>query len=106
LDNQFTVEETSEKPSVSIPEGHTLVMYDPNAVKPSWIHWIATSQGDVLPYKGPSPPPGTGIHHYIFALLPGKVPSQLTTNQNRGGKNVSDLVKSAVATTYFTVNSS
>lgn len=106
LGGQFTVEETAVKPSVQIPEGHTLVMYDPDAVKPSWIHWIATNQGDKLSYKGPSPPPGTGIHRYIFALLPGKVPSQLATNQNRGGKNVSDIIKSAVMAAYFTVKSS
>lgn len=99
--NELTAQETSVKPSVKIPEGYTLLMYDPDATHPSYIHWIATSQGDVLPYKGPSPPPGTGIHHYKFALIPGSI----TTNQNRSGKNVSKLVNKAVNSTEFTVKS-
>jgi hypothetical protein len=97
--NYFTVEETAIKPSVKIPEGYTLLMYDPDAVKPSYIHWIATSQGDVLPYKGPTPPSGTGIHHYKFALIPGSI----TTNQNREGKNVSQYVNKALNSMEFLV---
>lgn len=102
--NEFTVEETANKPTVQIPEGHTLIMYDPDAVNPSWIHWISTSQGDILPYKGPTPPPGTGIHHYKFAILAGKIPNNFATNQNRGGKDVASLVKSAVKVAEFTVS--
>jgi hypothetical protein len=99
--NYFTVEETAVKPSVKIPEGYTLIMYDPDAVKPSYIHWIATSKGDVLQYKGPSPPQGTGTHHYKFALIPGSV----EMNQNRAGKNVREFVNKAVNYMEFLVKS-
>jgi hypothetical protein len=101
--NEFTSEETSLQPTVKIPEGYTLVMYDPDAVKPSWIHWISSSDGDIVPYKGPSPPPGTGIHHYKFAVVAGNVPDNFATNQNRGRKDVSDLLKSAVKVAEFVV---
>lgn len=99
--NQFTVEETAKKPFVKIPENHTLIMYDPDAVNPSWIHWISTSSGDILPYKGPSPP--SGIHHYKFILIPGTVKTNLATNQNRGGKSVSEYDKMAVKRAEFIV---
>jgi phosphatidylethanolamine-binding protein (PEBP) family uncharacterized protein len=101
--NQFTVEETAEKPMVEIPEGYTLIMYDPDAVNPSWIHWISTSSHDILPYKGPSPPKGSGIHHYKFILVPGTVKTNLATNQNRGGKSVSEYDPMAVKRAEFIV---
>jgi hypothetical protein len=100
---ELTAQETAAKPSVIIPKGYTLIMYDLDATQPSYIHWIATSQGDVLPYKGPSPPLGSGIHHYKFALIPGSIPVGLATNQNRSGKNVCDIVKSAMKSTEFLV---
>lgn len=98
-------EEISQKPSITIPEGHYLIMYDPDAVNPTWIHWIASSNTDILPYQPPSPPPGTGNHRYIFSLIPGTPPTTLSSiqNNNRGGKNISNLLQSAVATSMFIV---
>lgn len=56
---------------------YTLIMYDPDAVNGNYIHWLiiniksirSEEDGNViLEYKGPSPPPNTGIHHYIFEI--------------------------------------
>ena len=99
---RMTVQQTAEKPNVKIPPGHTLVLYDPDAVQPSYIHWIATAKESLVPYKGPAPPPGTGIHHYKFALVKGniQVPS------SRAPINARSLIRTPIATTEFIVNSS
>jgi hypothetical protein len=76
----LTVSSTQNKPiiilNVNPNKFYTLIMYDPNAINGTYIHWIeANITGNeiktgytILPYKGPSPPPNTGIHHYIFEL--------------------------------------
>lgn len=84
----FTQNETSYPPTISdIPgEGcYTLVMIDPDAgketptsVRPGnyYLHWLVVNitagsiqSGDaIVPYQGPTPPPGTGKHEYIFQL--------------------------------------
>ena len=51
-------------------------MYDPDAVGGTYIHWLKVNITNndintgniIISYKGPSPPPKTGIHHYIFEL--------------------------------------
>ena len=56
-------------------EFYTLVMHDPDAVGGNRIHWLVINNDDtVLPYKGPRPPPGSGIHRYIFLLIGHRVP--------------------------------
>ena len=54
---------------------YTLIMYDPDAVNGTHIHWLVTNiknnikNGKILlPYQGPAPPPKTGKHRYIFEL--------------------------------------
>jgi phosphatidylethanolamine-binding protein (PEBP) family uncharacterized protein len=55
---------------------YTLIMHDPDAVNNNHNvnHWIinniqSNSTFDTfLAYKGPHPPPGSGIHKYIFNL--------------------------------------
>lgn len=99
---EFTVAETAEKPATVIPAGHYLVLYDPDAVQPSYIHWISSPTGDTVSYQGPSPPPGTGIHRYCFSLCKGIPP---TLVGSRGGQNPADYIKKTVATVFFTVRS-
>lgn len=46
-----------------------LIMYDPDAVGGTFLHWIQGSDlTTYLSYKGPSPPANTGDHHYVFEL--------------------------------------
>ena len=54
---------------------YTLIMYDPDAVNGTRIHWLVTNiknnikNGKILlPYKGPAPPANSGKHRYIFEL--------------------------------------
>ena len=78
--NIMTARNTSKQPTISLLplKLSTLVMYDPDSsTPPSWLHYLVInipngdlSKGDVIiPYEGPSPPPGTGPHHYIFEQL-------------------------------------
>jgi len=56
---------------------YTLIMYDPDAVVGNYLHWVvinipgnSISNGNqVFNYKGPAPPPGSGIHRYIFLVF-------------------------------------
>jgi len=74
------INETQIEPQININNDksntYTLIMYDPDAINGTYIHWIVTDiikndmkNGKILiPYKGPSPPPKTGKHRYIFEL--------------------------------------
>jgi len=54
---------------------YTLIMYDPDAVNGTRIHWLVTNIKNsiknskiLLDYQGPAPPAKTGKHRYIFEL--------------------------------------
>ena len=80
----FTEAETSNQPKVSItaPNGpFTLVMVDPDAGDKTpglyYLHWLVVNippggnlqeATTVVDYRGPTPPAGTGQHHYHFIL--------------------------------------
>jgi phosphatidylethanolamine-binding protein (PEBP) family uncharacterized protein len=79
--NQYVkVVETQIKPQIVFDENknniYTLIMYDPDAINGTHIHWIVSDIKDnniengkvLIPYKGPAPPPKTGKHRYIFEL--------------------------------------
>ena len=82
-DNEFIkVSESQTEPLVNLnlelePNNYyTLIMYDPDAVGGTYIHWLKVNITNndintgniIISYKGPSPPPKIGIHHYIFEL--------------------------------------
>jgi len=80
-DGQFlSVSETQVEPDIKLnvnPNNlYTLVLYDPDAVSGTYIHWIKVNITNndmktgniIIPYKGPAPPPKTGKHRYIFNL--------------------------------------
>lgn len=102
---ELTISQTKNQPTVQLPKNTYLIMYDPNAVKPSVIHWIISADhGDLLPYIGPAPPSGTGIHHYIFVLCKGDLsPSQIPII--RHGVNHQILIKNPIAKTEFIISS-
>ena len=75
-------------------------MYDPDAVVPMWLHYLVINipngdikKGDVvIPYQGPSPPPNTGIHRYIFEQL--EQSGSLSLNiKNRGGFDIDTFIE-------------
>jgi phosphatidylethanolamine-binding protein (PEBP) family uncharacterized protein len=79
-DDFLKVSETQVEPELKInlnPSNlYTLVLYDPDAVGGTHIHWIITNITNnniktgniIIPYKGPAPPPKSGKHRYIFNL--------------------------------------
>ena len=80
-ENEFlTPSGTKEEPLVKYNsnsnELYTIVLYDPNSIYGTYIHWSTINiPGDdiskgsiVIPYMGPHPPSGSGIHNYTFQL--------------------------------------
>lgn len=61
---------TQKQPTVTVPKGHTLIMFDPDAPAGTWLHWLHGAEGDYWPYQPTSPP--SGIHRYIFRLVEGE----------------------------------
>ncbi len=89
---------------------YALLLHDPDAVQPSYIHSLITDihagneKGTTaVPYQGPAPPPGSApVHRYIFTLFvqsPGFV-----APTERSGFDAS-ILPPAVATQQFTVKS-
>lgn len=89
LGNTLTPQQASNAPTVNLIvtvdcEGpYALLMVDPDATSRknpmfrSWMHWMVFNinsteklhEGDAaLPYNGPAPPKGSGLHRYVFLL--------------------------------------
>ena len=76
----LTPDETQIEPKISYNSNnndlYTFLMHDPDSVHGDYCHWLLlnipsnnlNNSDTILPYKGPSPPPKTGIHRYIFEL--------------------------------------
>lgn len=88
--NEFLkVSETQKQPEIKLYvnkiKPYLLIMYDPDALNGTHIHWIVSNiknnnvnKGiNLITYKGPAPPPRTGKHRYIFELYDEKI---LNTN--------------------------
>jgi phosphatidylethanolamine-binding protein len=80
---QLSILGTATAPTVELDaaaEPRVLLMWDPDSVQPSYIHWLieippgarSATGRVVVPYMGPAPPPGTGQHRYYFAVFEGK----------------------------------
>ena len=95
-----TKENTSMKPKIRLAplKLSTFIMYDPDAIKPQWVHHLVInipngnlSEGkEILSYKGPTPA-GAGTHRYIFEQLEQSYP--FTISLSRGGFNISNFIK-------------
>jgi phosphatidylethanolamine-binding protein (PEBP) family uncharacterized protein len=91
---------------------YTLIMSDPDAARPDWLHWLIInctdiSSGTILfPYSPPTPPSGT--HHYYFYLCEQPHLLQNTAqSKTRGGFNTAGFINyynlKVVAKTYCRV---
>jgi phosphatidylethanolamine-binding protein (PEBP) family uncharacterized protein len=77
----LTPKETHTKPKIQYKSSantfYSLIMHDPDAVGGNLIHWLIVNisgnnvnNGDeILEYKGPAPPKGSGTHKYIILFL-------------------------------------
>lgn len=93
---------TSMAPTVSLQNLNlsTFLMYDPDAIVPQWLHYLVVNipNGDIkkgnviFPYEGPSPPPNTGIHRYIFQQLEQVTPLTLKM-EKRGGFDIDRFIQ-------------
>ena len=87
--------DASLKPSVYYPavsnKLYTLIMHDPDAPVGNVVHWtIVNIKGsdiksgkEIIKYKGPAPPSGSGTHRYIFLVY-----EQLTEIKNNTISNI------------------
>jgi phosphatidylethanolamine-binding protein (PEBP) family uncharacterized protein len=87
INNEFLkVSKTQNKPEIKLNinnnKSYLLIMYDPDAVVGTRVHWILSDIKNndanlgkvIIPYKGPAPPPKTGNHRYIFELYNQEIP--------------------------------
>ena len=100
VNNSYATKENTEmKPKIRLAplKLSTFIMYDPDAVKPQWVHHLVInipngnlSEGkEILSYKGPTPPSGT--HRYIFEQLEQSYP--FTISLSRGGFDINNFRK-------------
>jgi phosphatidylethanolamine-binding protein (PEBP) family uncharacterized protein len=102
-DGQFlSVSETQLEPEIKLnvdtTKLYTLVLYDPDAITGTYIHWTKAnitnndikSGNIIIPYKGPAPPPRTGKHRYIFNLYEQNGDNKLSPLEKRA-VNLNDL---------------
>jgi len=94
-DDFFSVSETQVEPEIRLNVDpnklYTLVLYDPDAVSGTYIHWIKVNITNndmktgniIIPYKGPAPPPKTGKHRYIFNLYQQNGKNKMVSFQQR-----------------------
>jgi phosphatidylethanolamine-binding protein (PEBP) family uncharacterized protein len=112
---QLTQQQTEDAPALTFSsldptKSYALLMHDPDAVKPSYIHWLITDitsanekRTAVIAYQGPSPPPGSApVHRYIFTLF--VQPPNFVVPTQRAGFDPNTLPL-AVAMQQFTVKS-
>lgn len=96
----FTTYETAHEPypvwsAPAPPTMYTIICWDPDVPKKSFLHWMITncagadnSDGKVIaPWAPPSPPPGTGEHRYVIALLKQNGPIDVGEISDRTGFN-------------------
>jgi phosphatidylethanolamine-binding protein (PEBP) family uncharacterized protein len=73
--------DASSKPDINY-EGnpnklYTLIVHDPDAPVGNVVHWVIinikgsdiNTGKEIIKYKGPAPPSGSGTHHYIFLIF-------------------------------------
>jgi phosphatidylethanolamine-binding protein (PEBP) family uncharacterized protein len=92
---------------------YTLIMYDPDSVSGTHIHWLVININNnikngkiLLPYKGPAPPPKSGKHRYIFELYEQENMLNLEPFENRiitinSLKNQLNIVDNCIAKIKF-----
>ncbi len=93
---------------------YLLVLYDPDVpaqAQPGYLHWLIkdiTQENpngvEVVPYQGPNPPPGSGIHRYIFTVAEQR--GNVSAPQGRAHFNGPAFLQAhgpVLADTYFRV---
>lgn len=96
----FTTFQTAHEPypvwtAPTPPTMYTIICWDPDAPKKSFLHWLIincaaadNAEGKVInSWAPPSPPPGTGEHRYIIGLFKQNAPINVPEITDRTGFN-------------------
>lgn len=105
VDNKGTfinIDKTIRKPYVrfkNIPLPYTFIMFDPDAPRGVFIHWLIVNGKTVIDYIPPNPPKNE-THRYVFKLYSG-IPENIKT------KNLNEMFKNmkCIDIKYFTTKS-
>jgi phosphatidylethanolamine-binding protein (PEBP) family uncharacterized protein len=79
-EEKVNIQDVLNKPKIKVNLNrnklYTIMMVDPDApsctnpINKYWLHWLIVNTTDIiLPFKPPSPPPGSGEHRYYIFLL-------------------------------------
>jgi phosphatidylethanolamine-binding protein (PEBP) family uncharacterized protein len=103
--SELNVDRTQREPQISWPvdsadKRYTIMMTDPDVPrgdgrKGEWLHWlvmnipgnIITAGSQIIPYQGPTPPSGSGLHHYyvrVYSQDDRVEPSDIKINSRSG----------------------
>ncbi|KAL3185690.1 hypothetical protein MRX96_028593 [Rhipicephalus microplus] len=89
LGNFLTPAQTADAPDVNVvgdpDHWYTVILLDPDAPSRSdpkmrhWLHWLVVNvphneTTTLMKYAGPTPPPGSGRHRYVFLAYEQKQP--------------------------------
>lgn len=108
----LTKQETANAPEIYFPSYlesslFTLVMLDPDAPAAKvngnqYLHWLVPNINlyhesleatqAAYSYHGPNPPPGSGVHHYIFYALSQEKPINIPGNWDRTAFNLDKFI--------------
>jgi phosphatidylethanolamine-binding protein (PEBP) family uncharacterized protein len=67
---------------------YTIMMIDRDAIQKYWLHWlIVDTNNTIVPYNPPTPPKGSGTHHYCIIVLEQPNNIHLTEIPNRPNFN-------------------
>jgi phosphatidylethanolamine-binding protein (PEBP) family uncharacterized protein len=107
----LTVSQTTSKPKIKVYNKgkYLLTMTDPNAPVGTWVHMVSIYNNGVedvkIPYMGPSPPKGSGVHNYIFRLY--SLSNQNNIENTMGMNSMNNIIsqiKTGVASHDYYVN--
>ncbi|XP_053385424.1 protein D1-like [Mercenaria mercenaria] len=113
-----TVEKTGTTPTIKLKHAdekaqYTVVMVDPDAPGHSlenlkfYLHWVVTGTGlknginspvTLMSYAGPTPPKGSGVHHYKLIVFQSSLeqngkPHLIQDNKKRNQFSLTEFVK-------------
>jgi phosphatidylethanolamine-binding protein (PEBP) family uncharacterized protein len=110
LEKQKAQVEPKLKLGEKVPDSTTLIMYDPDAVGGTYLHWIVQdyfspeTKKVILTYQGPAPPKRSGVHNYIFSLFDNiTIPSEA---MERKINNINELTSGKEPIQTFSFKSS
>jgi len=90
---------TQRMPHIYFPETneyYTLIMWDPDAPHPSYLHWLVCNihnssnilKNTIVSYLPPAPPSGT--HRYFFGIF--KHTQKIAPNPERSGFDINQFI--------------